>query len=124
MPSQLIPILKDYLKTLYKPKPSTRLIPHTKYIFEHTMKKYSKVAGVKNKDTSKLLTFCILIFIFLENYLTISKSILTRGFSLLLKIIDLFFLFLVLFYSLTLKTLFLILFLHYQLLFPNVHIKS
>lgn len=47
MPSQLIPVLKDYLKTLYKPKPSTRLIPHTKYIFEHAMKKYSEIAGVK-----------------------------------------------------------------------------
>ncbi|MGL5621954.1 site-specific integrase, partial [Cetobacterium sp.] len=47
MPSQLTSVLKDYLKTLYKPKPSTRLIPHTKYIFEHAMKKYSKIAGVK-----------------------------------------------------------------------------
>ena len=47
MPSQLIPVLKDYLNILYKPKPSTRLIPHTKYIFEHAIKKYSKVAGVK-----------------------------------------------------------------------------
>ncbi|MGL5624219.1 site-specific integrase [Cetobacterium sp.] len=47
MPSQLITVLKDYLMTLYKPKPSTRLIPHTKYIFEHTMKKYSKIAEVK-----------------------------------------------------------------------------
>ncbi|MEG0266668.1 MAG: tyrosine-type recombinase/integrase, partial [Bacilli bacterium] len=47
MPSQLIPVLKDYLKTLYKPKPSTRLIPHIKYIFEHSMIKYSKIAEVK-----------------------------------------------------------------------------
>lgn len=47
MPFQLIPMLKDYLKILYEPKPSTGLIPHTKYIFEHAMKKYSKFAGIK-----------------------------------------------------------------------------
>lgn len=44
---QLANILKDYIKTLYKPVPEMRLIPHTKYLFEHTMKKYSKIAGVK-----------------------------------------------------------------------------
>lgn len=47
MPFQLIPVLKDYLETLYEPKPSTRLIPHTKYIFEYAMKKYSKFAVIK-----------------------------------------------------------------------------
>lgn len=47
IPPQLVPILKDYIKALYKPKPKTRLIPNTKHIFEHGMKKYSKIAGVK-----------------------------------------------------------------------------
>ncbi len=47
MPAQLIPILQNYLTAIYKPKPRTRLIPHTKYIFEHAMKKYSEIAGVK-----------------------------------------------------------------------------
>ncbi|MGL5230719.1 MAG: tyrosine-type recombinase/integrase [Cetobacterium sp.] len=47
MPSQLTSVLKDYLKTLYKPKPSTRLIPHTKYMYDHAMRKYSEIAGVK-----------------------------------------------------------------------------
>lgn len=47
MPSQLISVLKDYLNTLYKPKPSTRLIPHTKYMYDHAMRKYSEIAGVK-----------------------------------------------------------------------------
>lgn len=47
IPSQLTSVLKDYLKTLYKPKPSTRLIPHTKYMYDHAMRKYSEIAGVK-----------------------------------------------------------------------------
>lgn len=51
MPSQLIPALKDYLKILCKPKLSTRLIPHTQYMFDHTMKNILKLREQKNKDT-------------------------------------------------------------------------
>ena len=47
IPSQLLPILENYLKSLYKPKPNTRIIQHTKHIFEHCMKKYSEKVGLK-----------------------------------------------------------------------------
>lgn len=47
IPPQLIQILENYIKTLYKPKPTTRIFPYTKFIFEHSMRHYHKVAGVK-----------------------------------------------------------------------------
>lgn len=45
--SQLSDILKEYLETIYNPTPNTRLFPHTKFFFEHNMKKYTKIAGLK-----------------------------------------------------------------------------
>ena len=47
LPPQLVPILENYIKTLYKPSPDSRLFPCTKFTFENSMKHYHKVANVK-----------------------------------------------------------------------------
>lgn len=43
----LVIIIESYLKKLYKPQKSSRLIIGTKFLFEHDMKLYSQKANVK-----------------------------------------------------------------------------
>lgn len=40
-------IIKEYISKLYNATPETRLFNHTKYIFEHDIKTYSKKAEIK-----------------------------------------------------------------------------
>ncbi len=47
LPEPLIAVIKDYIKTLYKPEPNERLFEVTKYYLSHEMIRGCKLSGVR-----------------------------------------------------------------------------
>lgn len=50
MPDELINVLKNLMTKVFDPKDTQRIFPFTKFAFEHSMKHYSNVAGIKKQD--------------------------------------------------------------------------